>query len=43
MTFSNNSKKREPDTTTIIKFPCELCSTNVSDNDNATVSNMGPY
>ena len=34
MTSSNSSKKREPDTT-IAKFPCKLCSKNVSDDDNA--------
>ena len=39
MSSSNNSKKREPDTT-ITKFPCKLCSKNVSYNDNAILRDL---
>ena len=39
MNSSNNSKKREPDTT-ITKFPCKLCPKNVSYNDNAILRDL---
>ena len=36
---NNSSKKRGPDST-ITKFPCKLCSKNVSDNDNVILCDI---
>ena len=38
--MTSASKKREPDTTTIKKFPFKLCPKNVSDNDNAILCDL---
>ena len=40
MTSRNSSKKREPDTTTITKFPSKLCPKNVIDNDNSILCDL---